>query len=338
MGRRKSVTRFRPTHVWILAGALLAAGGCSRQDRNNNLVRITVTNAPPTYLPLFVAGPAGCFSKEGIQVRLDETAGSTKSAEALLGGSADVAAIDYLVLLDLAGKGQPVREFVLMENVLGMVGVVSPKVSRPIRRIEDLKGRTVGVNAVGNAYHRVFNHILTLHGVKPDAVNVVGVGSGTSLAVALEHGVVDFGLAGPLGVSNLQPRHPSLTILFDTRTTESTKAILGIDEIANSILCARTSWLSTQPETARSVAAAMRCASTWVHGHSPQQIRDILPESKRSADLEADLDWIASSKNGVSIDGRMTSEAHAAAVRFVAGPDAANLKEQHPYTNEFLKP
>jgi NitT/TauT family transport system substrate-binding protein len=285
-----------------------------------------------------VAGSAGCFAGQGIQVRLDETAGATKSAEALLGGSADVAASDYLVLLNLVNKGQPVREFVLMQSVPGLVGIVSPKASQPIRRIEDLKGRTVGVNAMGNAYHRLFNHILSLHGLKPDEVNVVPLGAGGSLAAAVERGVVDLVLGGPMTVSNLQRRYPSLTMLFDTRKATSTKAVLGTDEVASFILCARTSWLAAQPETARHMAAAMQCALTWVHGHTPAQIRAALPESSRSTDVQADLDWITAAKSGLSMDGRMTPAAHAGAVRFLTGPDAAKFENQVPYTNEFLKP
>jgi hypothetical protein len=82
----------------------------------------------------------------------------------------------------------------------------------------------------------------------------------------------------------------------------------------------------------------MQCALTWVHGHTPQQIREILPDSSRTPDAESDFDAIASSRGALSADGRMTPGAHESAVRFLVAPDSTKLKSQEPYTNEFLKP
>ena len=39
-----------------------------------------------------------------------------------LGESVDVAAIDYLTLLNVASQGQPLREFVLLQKIPGFVG------------------------------------------------------------------------------------------------------------------------------------------------------------------------------------------------------------------------
>lgn len=266
--------------LWIAAGVLLAAGGCGRRNPDRNRVRVAVTGgSAAAYLPLFVAGPAGCVNREGIQMQLDETGGASKSLEALLGGSVDVAAIDYLALLNVAAHGQPVRGFVLMTKLPGFAAIVSPKASAAIHEIEDLRGRTIGVNAPGNGYHLVLNYVLLRHGVKPEEVSVVGVGSGPSLAAALERGVVDLGLGGGLTMGYPEQRHPGLTYVFDTRTVASTKAALGTEEVAYYLLCARAGWLRTQPQTARQLASAMQCALTWVQDHTAQQIRKVLPDS-----------------------------------------------------------
>jgi NitT/TauT family transport system substrate-binding protein len=289
-------------------------------------------------MPVYVAGPSGCFAREGIQVRLDETSGSVKSMQALLGGSVDVTASDYMVMLDLVRDAQPLREFVLLSKLPGLVVIASPKASRPVRNIQDLKGRTIGVVTPGTAYHRLFNHILQIHGVNPDEVSVVGVGTGMSFVSSLERGVVDAGLVSAFATSYLQRRYPSLTILVDTRTPESTRAVLGTDEVAFNVLCAREDWLRVNPQTARRLASSMQCALAWVRDHTPQQIREVLPESGRSPDAESDFDAIASAKNAFALDGRMTKGAHDAAVGLLTAPDKAKPKIQEPYTNEFLRP
>jgi NitT/TauT family transport system substrate-binding protein len=325
-------------HFLIVTSALILVVGCNRLDRGGNLVRIALTGRSPVDLPLFVAGPAGCFDQQGIRVQLNETAGAAKSMEALVGGSVDVAAAHYFVLLNVASHGQPVRAFLLMQKIPGVVGIVSPKAARSINRIEELKGRTISVTTPGNAYHRVLNHMLLLHGVKPEEVRVVGVGSGLSLALALERGAVDLGLGSYLTISYLERRYPNLTFLFDTRTPATTKAALGSEEIAFYILCARSSWLESQPQTARRLVAGTQCAMRWVQDHTSQQIREILPQANRSADSQADYEWIEAQRSALSTDGRMTADAHAAAVRVLFPEGSARLNDQELFTNEFLKP
>jgi NitT/TauT family transport system substrate-binding protein len=321
----------------IVTSALLLIIGCGRQNHSAGPVRIALTGRSSLYLPLFVAGPAGCFDQQGIRVELAETAGATKSMEALIGGSVDVAATDYFGLLNVAMKGQSVRGFLLMQKIPGFAAIVSPKASKPIRTIEDLRGRTVGVATVGSGYHRVLNRILLLHGVKPEEVSVVGVGNGLSLALAMERGMVDLGLASDLTIGYLDRRFPDLTFLFDTRTAAATKAALGAEEMAFLALCARTGWLDAQPQTASKVAAATQCAIRWVQDHTPQQIREKLPQANLSSDAEADYEWIANQKRASSTDGRMTPEAHAAAVRVLFPEGSARLNEQEVFTNEFIK-
>jgi NitT/TauT family transport system substrate-binding protein len=322
----------------IVTSALILIVGCNRQNRSGSVVRIALTGRAPVYLPLFVAEPAGCLAQQGIRVQLYETAGGPKSMEALVGGSVDVAFTDYFVLLNVASHGQPVRAFLLTQKIPGVAAIVSPKASKAIRRIEDLKGRTIGTTTPGNAYHRVLNHILLLHGVRPEEVSVVGVGNGPSLALALERGVIDAGLGADLTIGYLDRRFPDLTFLFDTRTAAGTKAALGSEEVAFFILCARTGWLEAQPQTARRVAGATQCAIRWVQDHTPQQIREILPQANLSSDAEADYEWIANQKRAFSTDGRITPEAHAAAVRVLFPEGSAKLNAQEPFTNEFLKP
>jgi NitT/TauT family transport system substrate-binding protein len=313
--------------------------GCGQKNPGVNRVRIAVTGgAAAAYLPLYVARPAGCVNREGIQMQLEETGGSPKSLEALLGGSVDVAALAYLDLLNVAAHGQPVRGFVLMTNLPGFAAIVSPKASAPIHKIEDLRGRTVGLTARGSGFHRVLNYVLLRHGVKPEEVSVVGVGNGPSLAAALERGVVDVGLGTGLTIGYLERRHPDLTYIFDTRTAASTKAVLDTEEVANSLLCARASWLGAQPQTARKIASAMQCAITWVQDHSAQEIRKVLPDYSLTSDAETDYKWITAAKSTLAMDGRMTAEAHASAVRILGSAEPAKLKQEELFTSEFLRP
>jgi NitT/TauT family transport system substrate-binding protein len=77
-------------------------------------------------------------------VKIEEMEGAPKSIQALFGGSVDVVAGGYLQFLDLVAQGRPLRAFLLMQRFPGFAAIVSPRASRPIHTIAELKGMNVG--------------------------------------------------------------------------------------------------------------------------------------------------------------------------------------------------
>ena len=67
--------------------------------------------------------------------------------------------------------------------------------------------------------------------------------------------------------------------------------------------------------------------------HTPQQIREILPTASQSSEEQSDFAAIAAAKTVLTDDGRMTTEAHAAAVRLLGTTATTN---RQPYTNDYL--
>lgn len=322
----------------IIIVLLSTVTGCGSGDRyRQQPVRIGVTRGSYVNLPIYVASSAGCLERQGVVARIEEMDGASKSLQALLGGSIDVASAGYISLLDLMSQKRSLRGFILMQRLPGFAAIVSPRASRPVRSIEGLKGRNIGVAAIGNDYHRLLNYILQQHGIRPTDVNVIGVGAAMTHASALERGVVDVGIAAGLTIHYLQRHHPSIRILFDTLTPESTKASLGFEEVPLTLLCARENWLRANTSLARRLAAATQCALSWAHDHTPQQIREILPDSCRSPDAEADFEAIASKQRMLSVDGRMTHESHEAAARIWSALGQTKSEVPEAYTNEYLK-
>jgi len=297
-------------------------------------IHLAVTRGSLLYLPVFVAGRAGCFDRQNLAVNIEETEGSPKSMAALLSGTVDVVAAGYFQALDLVAQGRRLRSFLLMQQFPGFAAVVSPRTSKHIRTIEDLKGLNVGVSAVGTESHRILNYVLRQHGMRPEDISAIGLGPSVTQVPSLERGLVDVVMAQGVTITFLQRRYPDLRILFDTRTPELTKAALGVEEAPQSVLIALEDWLRSNPATARRLAGASQCALTWIQGHTPEQIREILPASCRSPNVDADLDAILSSKHMLSVDGRMTPELHEAAVRIAGVVNQTGVAKA--YTNNFL--
>jgi NitT/TauT family transport system substrate-binding protein len=297
-------------------------------------VRLAVTMGSLIYLPVFVAGPAGIFEKHGLSVKIDETEGASKSIQALLGRSVDVAACGYLQILDLVAQGRPFRAFLVMQRFPGFAAIVSPRASRRIRTIADLKGMRVGITTPGNDGQRVLNEVLRRHGMQPEDVRAIAVGPTVNQIPAVERGLVDVMLSQAMTISVLRRRHPNLQILIDTRTPELTKEALGVEEVPVSVLAVNEDWIRSNSDTARRLAAALQDALAWIQDHTPEEIREALPASCRSPDAAADLDAILSEKNMLSKDGRMSPVLHEAAVRVSGVVNQPNLA--HAYANELL--
>ena len=308
--------------------------GPSPRQSERTQIHLAVTRGSLLYLPVFVAGPAGCFDNQNLAVNIEQTEGTPKSMTALLAGTVDVIGGGYLQALDLVAQGRRLQAFLVMQRVPGFAAVVSPRTSKRIQTIEDLKGANVGVSVAGGEAHRILNYVLRQHGLRPEDISAISLGPSVTQVPSLERGLVDVVLAQGVTIEFLQRRHPDLRILFDTRTPELTKASLGIEGAAESVLIAQEDWLRSNSVTARRLAVAGQCALTWIQDHSPEQIREILPDSCRSQDKAADLDAISSSKRMLSHTGRMTQELHDDGVRVSGVVNQTGLAKA--YTNEFL--
>jgi NitT/TauT family transport system substrate-binding protein len=321
------------------AAALLALGAvaaCSRSGQNGE-VRIAVTRGSLTYLPVHVAGPVGCFAQEGVEVSLEGTDGSSKSAQALMGGSVHAAAFGYLQVLDLQAKGQDPKAFVAMQDAPGMVAIISPKASRPVKELKNLVGANVGVTSLGNDHHRMFTYMLARAGIRPEDVTVVATGGAGSTAAALERGLIDLALSTTFTFHHVAQSYPHLERLFETTTRESARKALGVEVMPVSLLVAREAWLQSNPDKARKLAASMQCALSWIHGHTPEQIYEVLPEAWRSPFPKVDMATIADVKRALLKDGRMTEEMHDATVAILRGSGSSD-SYRIAFTNEFLRP
>src|SRR5437870_11940776 len=136
-----------------LGAAALAflLAGCGRPAGS---VRLAVGGqAALRFLPVYLARELGLYEQQGVQVEIADVSGSAKAMQALLGGSADVAAGFYDQTIQMAGEGRRVRSFVTLTRYLGFVAAVAPGTMRKISRIEDLKGAVAGVAAPGSSGH-----------------------------------------------------------------------------------------------------------------------------------------------------------------------------------------
>jgi NitT/TauT family transport system substrate-binding protein len=316
---------------------ILTLASCSRPARQNLPVRLAVGGqAQLIYLVATLAQELGYYRDETLEVTIQDFPGGSKSLEALLGGSTDVVCGFYDHTIQMAAQGKNVRAFLSVLRYPGLVAV-APRISK----IEDLKGKIVGVSSAGSSTHMFLNYLLASHGISRGAVSIASIGMSSTAVAAMTHANVDAAIMTDPALGILLEKMPDLKILADTRTAAGTREVFGVDEYPSVVLYSTASWLASHREEARHMAHAGLRTMDWLRSSSPSQIRDRLPAQFRTGDETVDMAGIEALKAMLSRDGKLNLDA-AAAVRKVLSVSidnvrTANINLADTFTNEFAQ-
>ena len=157
---------------------------------------------------------------------------------------------------------------------------------------------------------------------------------------ALAHSQVDAGVLFEPSVTFLMRRSPGVKILADARTPAGVLDIFGTQEYPSAVLYAKAEWLSSNSDTARRLALAMRRALVWIQQHTTKEISEMMPASFQQEDPAAYMEALEHSKPMYSPDGLMRHDAAEALKRVLAlsleKVRSAHIDLSKTYTNEFL--
>jgi len=308
---------------------------CARHETTAP-VRIAVGGqAQLIYLVATLADTLGFYKEEGLTVTIQDFPGGAKSLEALLGGSTDVVCGFYDHAIQMAAQGKSLRAFVSVLRYPGLVAV-SPRVAR----VEDLKGKIVGVSAAGSSTQMFLNYLLARHGMKADDVSVASIGMSATAVAAITHAKVDAAIMTDPALEIVRQQMPALKILADTRTAEGVREVFGVDQYPSVVFYSTPAWIDAHREETRKTAQAALRAMEWLRSHTPEEIRARMPAQFRTGNDAADLEGVRSLQAMLSADGKMSLDG-AEAVRKVLAVSLPSLREANlglagTFTNEFV--
>ncbi len=319
----------------------LLLAGCGGQSGGNKVRIANVGLSLQIWdMPVVLADSLGHFREEGLDVAIDHFPSGAKAAEALMGGSVDVTDFIYEENLKISAEGQHVRTFfVITVGDTRVLAVAPPAMSR-IHRVEDLKGGTVGVPSAGSGSAMWVKHYFARHGLGTSDYSVAAVGMGASALAAAEAGRVDAVALSGGDHFRLLNRFPNNRILVDASTVEGMRESFGTEFHPTGTLTARAEWLEHHGDSARRLTRALRRTLEWIATHSPEEIREKLPNQYRSADVAIDLKVIEWGRQKYSRDGSMPEGGPEAMRRYLtAALDKvrdATIDLASTWTNEYL--
>jgi NitT/TauT family transport system substrate-binding protein len=290
----------------ILLLTIFLAGCQKHQEPVRMVLQPPSTNNYPSYFAQWL----GFYKEEGIEVSISQVAGAAKVLEAVVGGSADVGGGVYEQTIQMAAEGKSIVSFISLLKSPNFAILAAPGV----RKLSDLRGKTVGVSSVGSPSQFYLVYLLQREGITD--VSTANVGMGASAVAALERGQVDAAVLFGSAIPAFLARKPDAAILADTRTPEGLRAAFDTDDYPASCLLAQKEWLDANPESAKKIAKAVLRSLAWIREHSPEEILLKVPQEVRAGDVSVEIAAIRLAQPMYSVDGHINMKS-AEAVRAV---------------------
>lgn len=190
--------------VFLLILSILVSG-CVKQETSatQRNVRIGYQHSD-LHSALFVAQDMGLFEKYGINATFTEFTGGPLEMQAMGAGEIDIAYVGIaptLTYIDKTYKDERVSAHIIAGLQTGGIGIIVGNNSS-IQKIADLKGKTVGVLALGSIQDVMLRDVLAKEGILKD-VNIIAVNL-ASIPQAVASGQIDAGFSAQPYVSEAQ--------------------------------------------------------------------------------------------------------------------------------------
>lgn len=291
------------------------------------------------YLPVVLAERLGNFKAQGMDVELIDTAGGSKTLQALIGGSADVGSGAYEHTIEIQAKGQFLRAFVVQcRYPVYALGISKAKIAS-YKSIRDLKGMTVGVTAPGSGTDKFVKFLMQREGLQPSDISVIGVGSSATALAAMRSGKID-------AISTLDPATTELEasgdikIVVDARNAAGSQQVYG-GALPSSVLYTTDEFVEKHPATVQALTNAMVKTLTWMRTASMEQIEAAIPPEFLKADKATYLAAFRKVREGYSPDGLFPPGSAENNYKMLVATDdalkAANIDVNRTWTNKFVE-
>ncbi|HEY1373275.1 MAG TPA: ABC transporter substrate-binding protein [Candidatus Binatia bacterium] len=172
----------------VCALALAAPGIATAQSKPLKHIYIGVSSVSMANIIIYVTKEAKLFEKYGLYADPVAMRGSGESSKAMIGGSIQMSPIATPTVINAGLSG---ADLVILAHTLP--GVVHALMVKPeIKRVEDLKGKKIGVTTFGSLTDFLVRYTLRKKGLNPDRdVALIQIGGDPERIAALKQGAID---------------------------------------------------------------------------------------------------------------------------------------------------
>jgi NitT/TauT family transport system substrate-binding protein len=227
---------------------------------------LTVGKAAPNsdpIIPVNVGDKLGIFKKHGLDLKIVDFGGGSKMSQAMAAGSIDIGD-GAGTEMALVAKGVPMLAICETAGPVPFLSVGVPWDS-PIRSIEQLKGKKIGVSTAGSLTDWLAKELARKQGWGPDDVARVTIGNGAaSIIAAFREHLVD----ADISVSSL------LLAMEENKTGRLLFPVTQFaDKLAAGTLYASKHLIDTDPNAVRAFIAGWMETIDFIRTHKAETVK-----------------------------------------------------------------
>jgi NitT/TauT family transport system substrate-binding protein len=175
-------------------------------------IRVAFVSPTPVFAPAWIAKETGIFAKYGLDADVILLTGSPRLVQTLIAGDLDFAVVGLTAVMRARMQGAELAVLATTTNVSVMKLLVNRQSG--IRRLEELKGRIMGVSQYGSEADAFARIVVNKAGLKPDKdVAIIQMGGHPQVAAALVAGKIETGVLG--GLALLTAKKSGAVVLAD---------------------------------------------------------------------------------------------------------------------------
>ena len=214
----------------ICVWRLLVSDGWTQETKKLQKLRIGIPSRSMSSFPHIVALRQGFYQQSGFDVELIVVSSGIPAVQAVVAGDLDFTTTGNVATL-AALRGMPIRNVMISSTATDQTLVVRPE----IRRVEDLKGKVVGVAGIRSISDVSLRLLLPKYGLTPDVdVTIVSLGGSGVRLTALQGGKVDGTLlSAPQNKTAVKMGFRELIFMKDLRGVPSGSLSTSVRKIQN---------------------------------------------------------------------------------------------------------
>ncbi len=252
-----------PWAVLIAIVLFLAAAAYIPASADTTLTVGKASATSDAIIPVNIGDELGIFKKHGLDLKIIDFGGGSKMAQALAAGSIDIGDGAGTEMAFVA-KGAPMIAVCESTGPAPFLGI-GVAWDSPIKKLEDLKGKIIGVSSPGSFSDWSGHQLARKFGWGENGVKTVAIGGGAAPAsAALRTHQVDAAIGGT-----------SQFLAFEETKTGRLLAPVSSYEgnVASGALFASNQLIASHPDAIRAFLAAWIETVDYMRAHKPETVK-----------------------------------------------------------------